>query len=149
MTGVILKTQTNAKGYTYVVLSHNRTFRVHRLVAKAFIPNPNNKPQVNHKDGIKSNNRVKNLEWSTNGENQTHRHAVLGHVGAMLGKKGAACKNSKPVIGVSVKTGKVIRFAGASEAGREIRGSTAAGSAISGAANGKTRAAYGYQWSWA
>jgi len=73
----------NKKGYEYVVLCFDGKMynkRVHRLVAEAFIPNPENKPQVNHKDGDKLNNYVDNLEWMTNQENVTHSYEVLGRV---------------------------------------------------------------------
>ena len=75
--GTILKSQVDAKGYHRVRVTVNRvkrTLKVHREVAKAFIPNPRGLPQVNHIDGNKSNNSVDNLEWVTPSENT--RHAV-------------------------------------------------------------------------
>lgn len=65
----MLKPRLNTKGYMFVSLSKDdkkKTFYVHRMVAKAFIPNPNNYPQINHKDEDRKNNCVDNLEWCTN-----------------------------------------------------------------------------------
>lgn len=69
----------NGKGYLMVSLTkHHKTkgFSVHRLVANAFIPNPNNYPQVNHKDEDKSNNQVENLEWCSAKYNNRYSNAV-------------------------------------------------------------------------
>lgn len=66
-----------ANGYLQVRLYKNSKSirqKIHRLVAAAFIPNPANKPQVNHKNGIKTDNRVENLEWVTASENTRHAH---------------------------------------------------------------------------
>lgn len=74
----ILKLHTNKSGYVSLATKvggrqgTSHCFRVHRLVAEAFIPNPENKLEVNHKDGIKSNNTVTNLEWVTSSENKIH-----------------------------------------------------------------------------
>ena len=72
--GRILKPQLNSKGYLRVRIGGKSWF-VHRLVAEAFIENPDNKAQVNHKDGCKQNNAANNLEWNSNLENR--KHAVV------------------------------------------------------------------------
>lgn len=71
----ILKPATDAKGYLRVALAKDgslKTFKVHRLVADAFVDNHKNNPQVNHINGIKTDNRFDNLEWVTNRENAQH-----------------------------------------------------------------------------
>ena len=73
----ILKTKVNKLGYKEVTLTKNgktKTILLHRLIALHFIPNPNNFPQVNHINGIKSDNRIKNLEWCTASYNTKHAY---------------------------------------------------------------------------
>jgi hypothetical protein len=71
----VMKCSKDKKGYERIHLTVQRkryALKVHREIAKAFVPNPENKPQVNHKDGNKSNNVPSNLEWVTNKENAHH-----------------------------------------------------------------------------
>lgn len=75
-----LKPILTKNGYIRVCFSIGRIkkyFTIHRLVAQAFIPNPENKPQVNHINWIRDDNRVENLEWCTASENHLHKFRVL------------------------------------------------------------------------
>lgn len=81
--GKVLKFSNCTGGYRQVVLMKNgiaKTIKIHRLVAKAFIKNAKNKPQVNHIDGNVENNNVSNLEWCTPKENTLHSYRYLGRI---------------------------------------------------------------------
>ena len=90
-------------GYLVVKLCKNNirsNKKIHRLVAQAFIPNPENKPQVNHIDEDKTNNMVSNLEWMTAKENTNH-----GTRNERSGKS-----QSIPIIATNLTTGEVEEF---------------------------------------
>lgn len=91
-TGKQLYVHINKKGYHFVRLyvdGQSKTYLVHRLVAQLYVPNPDDKPEVNHKDGNKSNNNDWNLEWVTGQENVDHS-VITGLV-----KRGSDRPNSK------------------------------------------------------
>lgn len=72
----LIKTTATHGGYRYVILCNKAKYvkRVHRLVAETFIPNPFNLPQINHINGVKTDNRLENLEWCTSSQNATHAY---------------------------------------------------------------------------
>lgn len=97
--GRILRKSYDKDGYSMVGLYKNGkscSKKVHRLVAQTFIPNPKNKPTVNHKNGIRDDDRVSNLEWATMSENQLHAFRVLKRKPVVPNKKQIEkCSKSK------------------------------------------------------
>lgn len=92
--GAIKKQGKNSDGYSTVVLflkNKNKSYLVHRLIGIAFIPNPENKDTINHKDGNKSNNNLNNLEWNSHSENTKH----AWRNGLISKKTGDTCNNRK------------------------------------------------------
>ena len=105
----ILQPGKDKDGYLLIGLRKDgkkKTYKIHRLVAEAFLENPNKKPQINHIDGNKQNNYISNLEWCTNKENMAHAYTN----GLALGKHGkqtiyiAAEANKKPVRCITTDT---------------------------------------------
>ena len=108
-TGRVLVPIIDARGYERVCLfkvDRKRRYKVHRLVAITFIPNPNSKRQVNHKDGNKHNNCVDNLEWVTNKENMSHSRAN----GLHIGHQRFCDSKKKRIVATHIESGKTIVF---------------------------------------
>lgn len=132
---ILLKPRVDRDGYLLVTLrckGKNKTFRVHRLVAQAFIPNPENKPQVNHIDEDKTNNMVSNLEWVTAKENVNHGTCIVRSHLSQIND----VNRSKRVKLVDICTGEYNSFKSISEASRSTGLS---GGNISKCARGITR----------
>lgn len=116
ITGKVLKQHNSGNGYLHVCLYNKehkgRTIMVHRLVAKAFIPNPNNLPQINHIDECKENNCFSNLEWCTSEENINH--------GTHNFRTGYNNPNRKPIYSVDIN-GNVVYYDSARDACRVFK----------------------------
>lgn len=148
LTGALLSICVSKNGYSVITLSKKGVmtqFRVHRLVAKSFLDNSENKPFVNHIDGNKQNNTLENLEWCTHQENMDHAYAngLVRNGDPMPGARRSAEVRSVPLRATHKKTGEVLEFKSITEAGRYLGKSI---QNISSAASGKIPSAYGYFW---
>ncbi len=115
--GRILKPSQTLDGYYFYALMKNNIRSncfLHHLIGNAFIPNPENKPCINHKNGVKTDYRIDNLEWATYSENAKHAFAN----GLKYNKKGADDELSKSIIAINLKTNEEIVFGSQREASR-------------------------------
>lgn len=97
--GQIMSPSNNGRGYLILGLmldGKRRTKAVHKLVALGFVPNPDNLPEVNHKDGNKLNNHYTNLEWVSRGRNI--EHAFQSNLRSALGESNARCKTNETTV---------------------------------------------------
>lgn len=128
----ILKPAKDKKGYLYVCLCNQeirKIYKIHRLVGMVFLPNPQNLPEINHRDEDKTNNRVENLEWCDVKYNRNYGTRT----------ERSALSQSKQVL--CVETNKI--YISANEAARQLGFSQ---SNISRCCNGKLKQAYGFHW---
>lgn len=164
-TNKMLSTQTQNSGYRLVHLNHNgkrKAFLIHRLVAIAFIHNPDNKPFVNHKDGNKQNNVFSNLEWSTPSENMRHAHqtglmenknACASQRMAIIGKEYSGVNKARLLELSKRKMKPVLQFSLSGEfikewpSVRSIRDSKTAAN-VGKVLKGEYKQAGGYKWEW-
>jgi hypothetical protein len=134
---VLMKPSLDKRGYARVDLyGVRRSVLVHRIVAEHFIPNPEHKATVNHKNEIKTDNRVENLEWLTNTENHNY-----GTRNARVAKG-----QEKPILRISKETGEVLqRYPSLKAAVAD--GFNHAGISIC-ANGGRLKSSGGYRWRW-
>lgn len=130
-TNILRKITVKENWYLYIGLSNKWKIKychLHRIIAKAFIPNPENKPQINHKNWIKNDNRVENLEWCTWSENINHAYKLwlmyitennyfIKNNPSVLGENN---HNSKKIYQYDLKWNFIKQWGSLSNAGREL-----------------------------
>ena len=128
-----LKPVADGKGYLCVNLCKDgkvKSYRTHRLVAEAYLPNPENLPQINHKDENKTNNCLQNLEWCDASYNTNY------------GTRNEKLSNSKkiPILQYDLDGNFIREWVSATDVGREVKGN------IVNCLKGRYKSAYGYIW---
>ena len=131
----------NSEGYMVCSLCKNgkpKSYKIHRLVALAFLDNPQDYTEINHIDGNKKNNNISNLEWASSSMNNAHAHRIGLNGGSSAFPKRA-------IVGIDIITGHTIQFLSIGEARRHgFHDST-----ISACCKGKRKQHAGYRWKYA
>jgi len=143
LTGRTLIQMNTGVGYTQVEFGNKVRHLVHRLVGKAFLPNPKQKPCINHKDGDRKNNHYQNLEWCTYSENNKHAYHTLGKKPPRLGKFGKESGVNKSIVQLGMDGTLIKEWYAMKDAERE--GGFDSG-AICRCCKGESKHHKGYRW---